>query len=404
MTNHLNDHSLPEERRHVFDCSGRKVAVDNEGYNTRCSEGNLEDYVRANGKYARPGITQPKLLLALNIVMPIFGSGAQFVTGLSTILRQDFSGFPHGVNDVEIVFYINEPYHAHPDRVAANRLTLDILNFIFKTSERNPGRHDQERAEFLELREMLKPSSVILLEKLEAGLGELYRNVVASFMVRLSDAVAAQNLSEKSARLGFIDRLERTTVLMFIDDDIHLQNRDSLWSAYHHIQAKNGVALGNVTLTNVCSLSRSMDAVLRGLMQVFFVVKKELNICILTPRAASLKDYHHAPSVRIEKPYADQIYFAQIAAGREIIWLDVKTNIEEEDYPSNANMVKGLREYFEGAGDESALDIFKALLPQLTCGTKRCRQKEVKDLLQLLQAKDRLRIIEQCQKMLDPRE
>lgn len=404
MTVNINDNSLPEERRQVFDCSGRKVVVGNEVYNTRCSEGNLDDYVRDNGKFSRPGITQPRLLLALNIVMPIFGSGAQFVTGLSTILRQDFSGLPHGVSDVEIVFYINEPYNAHQDRVAANRLTLDILNFIFQTSERNPGRHDGERAEFLELREMLKPRSVILLEKLEAGLGELYRNVVASFMVRLSDAVAAQHIGEKSARLGFIDRLERTTVLMFIDDDIHLQNRDSMLSAYNHIQEKNGVALGNVTLTSVCSFNSSMDAVLRLLMQVFFVVKKELNMCILTPRAASLKDYHHAPLVMIEKPYADQIYFAHIAAGKEIIWLDVKTNIEEEDYPSNANMIKGLREYFEGTGDESALDIFEALLPQLTCGTKRCRQKEVKDLLQLLKAKDRLRITQQCQKMLDPRE
>jgi len=90
----------------------------------------------------------------------------------------------------------------------------------------------------------------------------------------------------------------------------------------------------------------------------------------------------------------------KLRRGKEIVWLDVKTNIEEEDYPSNANMVKGLREYFEGTGDESALDIFEALLPQLTCKTKRCRQKEVKDLLQLLKAKDRLRIAKQCQKML----
>ena len=164
------------------------------------------------------------------------------------------------------------------------------------------------------------------------------------------------------------------------------------------------MALGNVTLTSVCSINSSMDAVLRLLMQVFFVVKKELNMCILTPRAASLKDYHHAPLVMIEKPYADQIYFAQIAAGKEIIWLDVKTNIEEEDYPSNANMIKGLREYFEGTGDESALDIFEALLPQLTGGIKRCRQKEVKDLLQLLKAKNRLGITQQCQKMLAPEE
>ena len=223
-------------------------------------------------------------------------------------------------------------------------------------------------------------------------------------MVRLSDAVAAQKMGEKIARLAFIDRLERTTVLMFIDDDIYLQNRDSMLSAYNHIQEKNGVALGNVTLTNVCSISSSMDAVLCLLMQVFFVVKKELNMSFLTPRAASLKDYHHAPSVMIDQPYADQIYFAQIAAGREIIWLDVTTNIEEEDYPSNANMVKGLREYLKRTGDESALDIFEGLLPQLTCGTKRCRQKEVKDLLQLLKAKDRLRITKQCQKMLDPRE
>jgi len=193
------------------------------------------------------------------------------------------------VSDVEIVFYINEPCHAHQDKVAANRLTLDILNFIFEISERHPGRHDAERAQFLELREMLKPRAVILLEELEAGLGELYRNVVASFMVRLSAAVAALNIAEKSARLGFIDRLERTTVLMFIDDDIHLQNRDSLLSACNHIQEKNGVALGNVTLTNVCSSSSSMDAVLCWLMRVFFVVKKELNMCILTPRAASLK-------------------------------------------------------------------------------------------------------------------
>ena len=66
-------------------------------------------------------------------------------------------------------------------------------------------------------------------------------------------------------------------------------------------------------------------------------------------------------------------------------------------------MVKGLREYFEGVGDESALDIFEALLPQLTCGTKRRRLEEVKGLLQLLKAKDRPGIAEQCQKMLDSR-
>ena len=138
-------------------------------------------------------------------------------------------------------------------------------------------------------------------------------------------------------------------------------------------------------------------------MQVFLAVKKELNMCILSPRAAALKDYHHAPSVMVDKPFADQIYFAQIAADREIVWLDVKTHIEEEDYPSNANMVKGLREYFEGVGDESALDIFEALLPQLTCGTKRRRLEEVKGLLQLLKAKDRPGIAEQCQKMLDSR-
>lgn len=404
MTVNINDHLRPEETRLVSDCSGRKVAVGNEVYKARCSEGNLEDYVRDNGKFARPEMTQPRLLLPLNIVMPIFGSGAHFVTALSTILRQEFSGLPHGVSDVEIVFYINEPYNAHPDRVAANRLTLDILHFIFKTSERNPGGQDGERAELLELREMLKPRSVILLDKLEAGLGELYRNVVASFMVSLSDTVAAQHIGEKSARLDCIDRLERSTVLMFIDDDIQLQQRDSMVSAYHHIQAKHGVALGNVTLTSVRSFNSSMNAVLRLLMQVFFVVKKELNMCILTPRAASLKDYHHAPLVMIEKPYADQIYFAQIAAGKEIMWLDVKTNIEEEIYPSNANMVKRLREYFEGIGDEAALNIFEVLLPQLNCGVKRCRHKEVKDLLQLLKAKDRLQITQQCQKMLNPRE
>jgi hypothetical protein len=143
-----------------------------------------------------------------------------------------------------------------------------------------------------------------------------------------------------------------------------------------------------------------MDAMLCGLMQVFFAVKKELNMCILTPRAAALKDYHHAPPVMVDKPYADQIYFAQIAAGREIIWLDVKTHIEEEDYPSNANMIKGLREYLEGSSDESALDIFEALLPQLTCGTKRRRLEEVKGLLQFLKAKDRSGIAEPCQRML----
>lgn len=403
MTNRINDQSPPEEKRHVFDCSGRKVAVGNEVYKARCTEGNLEDYVRDNGKFARPELAQPRLLLPLNIVMPIFGSGADFVTALSTILRQDFSGLPHGVSDVEIVFYINEPGHAHPDRVAANRLTFDILNFIFKTSEPNPGRDDGERAEFLALREMLKPRAVILLEKLAAGLGELYRNVVASFMVRLSAVVAAQKIGRKSARIAFIDRLERATVLMFIDDDIHLQQRDAMVSACHHIQAKHGVALGNVTLTSVCSSSRSLDAVLCSLMQVFFVVKQELNLCILTPRAAALKDYHHAPPVMLEKPYADQIYFAQIAAGKEIFWLDVNTNLEEEDYPSNANMVKGLREYFDGTGGGSALAIFEALLPQLACGTNRCRQKEMHDLLELLKGKDLLRITKQCQEMLATR-
>jgi hypothetical protein len=262
---------------------------------------------------------------------------------------------------------------------------------------------DGERAEFLELREMLKPRAVILFEKLAAGLGELYRNVVASYLVRLSAVVAAQKMGGKSARIAVIDRLERTTVLMFIDDDIHLQRRDAMVSAYDHIQARHGVALGNVTLTSVCSSSRSLDAVLCSLMQVFFVVKQELNLCILTPRAAALKDYHHAPPVMLEKPYADQIYFAQIAAGKEIFWLDVKTNLEEEDYPSNANMVKGLREYFEGAGGESALAIFEALLPLLACGTKRCRQQEMQDLLELLKGKDLLQIIKQCQKMLEPR-
>lgn len=356
--------------------------------------------MRDNGKFARLKIAQQSPLLALNIVMPIFGSGAQFVTALSTILRQDFSGLSNGVSNVEIVFYVNEPYNAHHDRVAANLLTLEILNFIFEISDSNPGRQDAERAEFLELREMLKPRSVILFEKLEAGLGELYRNVVSSFMVRLSDAVAAQNLGEKSARLGLIDHLERTTVLMFIDDDIHLQNRDVLLSAYNHIQDSGGVALGNVAITNVCSRNTSMDAMLCWLVQVFLEVKKELNMCILSPRAAALRDYHHAPPVMIDKPYADQIYFAQIAANREIIWLDVKTHIEEEDYPSNANMIKGLREYFEGSGDESALDIFEALLPQLTCGSKRRRLDEVKGLLQLLKAKDRPGITTQCQRML----
>lgn len=403
MTNRSNDQSLPAETRHVFDCSGRQVAVGDEVYKARCAEGNLEDYVRDNGQFACPELTNPRRLSPLNIVMPLFGSGAGFVTALSTILRQDFSGLPNGMGDVEMVFYINEPGHAHPDRVAANRLTLDILNFIYKTSEPNPGRDDGERAEFLELREMLKPRAVILREILVAGLGELYRNVVASYLVRLSAVVAAQNPGGKSARIAVIDRLERTTVLMFIDDDIHLQQRDSMVSACHHVQAKNGVALGNVTLTSVRSGNRSLDAVLCWLMQVFFVVKKELTLSILTPRAAALKDYHHAPPVMLEKPYADQIYFAQIAAGKEIIWLDVKTNLEEEDYPSNANMVKGLREYFDGTGGGSALAIFEALLPQLACGTNRCRQKEMEDLLELLKGKDLLRIAKQCQEMLAPR-
>ena len=246
MTNPIHHNSQPEQRPHVFDCSGRTVEVGSEVYNSRCSEGNLKDYVRDNGKFARPKITQAKPLLALTIVMPIFGSGAQFVPALSTILRQDFSGLPDGITNVEMVFYINEPNNAHHDRVAANRLTLEILNFIFEISDSNPGRQDSERAEFLELRETLKPRSVILFERLGAGLGELYRNVVASFMVRLSDAVAAQNHGEKSARLTYIDHLERTTVLMFIDDDILLQNRDAMLSAYNHIQDSGGVALGNV--------------------------------------------------------------------------------------------------------------------------------------------------------------
>jgi len=377
--------------------------VGSEVYNTRCAQGNLEDYVRDNGKFVRLNITQPRPLLALNIVMPIFGSGAQFVTSLSTILRQDFSGLLNGISNVEIVFYVNEPYDAHHDRVAANRLTLEILNYIYKLSEHNPGRQDEERAVFLELREMLKPRYIILFERLEEGLGELYRNVVASFMMRLSDAVAARNHGEKSARLDFIDHLERTTVLVFIDDDILLRNRDAMLSAYNHIQNNGGVALGNVAITRVCSLNSSLDAMFCGLMQVFFALKKELNMCILSPRAAALKDYHHAPPVIVGNPYADQIYFAQIAVGRKILWLDVNTNIEEEDYPSNANMIKGLREYFEGSGDESALDIFEALLPQLTCGTKRLRQEEVKGLLLLLKAKDRPGVTQQCQRILDSR-
>ena len=362
----------------VTDCSGCRVPVGDKLYSTRCWVGNTDDFLKDNAHHLIPGWEDWGAPASVFFFMPIFRSGSGFIPSVVSLLQQSW---PKDAT-VELLLYVNEPCEVSDPLTAESFELAQAL----ERGESPPG-----------IDPTLLANSVIqfraLREKLSGGLAHVYRRSFSTLVARMRRAADELGLESKDDRADAIGKMMAETVFGVIDDDIIFCDTTTFPDTVGQLPRSKAVLLGDETITEVFNTNPHLNRVLAAVMNQFLRFKYDLGTAVLPPRAAAVVELFHLPGVDIGTPYADQIWFATALLDNDRLYVPVETNIEDEQYPSNAAMTARLATFLETGNDRGALEIFENLRPPYSTGsgTRFC-VADVELVLSVLERRDIPRI------------
>jgi hypothetical protein len=363
----------------VIDCAGNKVLLGDALFSSKCWVGNSSDYLEVNNKFIISKAANWLRIPKVTILIPIYRSGTHFLATLKRLHSQNWSQ----PQNVEIILSINQPLGP-----------IDELTKVSLTAAKT----------YIEANNLINntPQVRLVFEQLAGGLAEVYQRSFSTLVARIRNSVNTRKLKTKQENAFAIGALMKSTVFTIIDDDQILEDNSSLPAALEKLQAGKSVIMGQVEITKVTTFYPEWDAILADIMNLFFKFKYEHGTAILTPRALMVSDLFHQPALKIGEAYADQIWFAAAAAKKERLFVKVTTTLEQEAYPSNANMVAHLAKFLEFGTPENAVNIFK----NIRIAYKESREKlvysvhDIEKLISSLEARDKKNIENLVRQML----
>jgi hypothetical protein len=321
---------------YIIDCAGNKVLMGDQLFSAKCWVGNSDDYLEANDEFIIADSADWLDIPKISILLPIYRSGDRFLQTLNSIISQKWSQ----PQKVEIILSINQPLYPIEVLTAAS---LKAAKTFIKANNLKDN----------------TPQVNLVFEQLAGGLAEVYQRSFSTLIARIRRNVNARNLETKQENVNALNSLMNSTVFAIIDDDQILLDKRSLSTAVDKLEAGQSTIMGQVEITEVSTSYPQWNAILVGVMNLFFRFKYEHGTAILTPRALMVSDLFHEPALKIGEAYADQIWFAAASAKKERFMIEVTTSLEHEEYPSNANMVERLAEFLESGAHSDAINIFK---------------------------------------------
>ena len=356
---------------YVIDCEGNKVLMGEQIFSAKCWVGNITDYLEANDKFIIADAVEWRDIPKISILLPIYRAGDSFLQTLNSIISQKWSQ----PEKVEIILSINQPLYP------IEELTAISLKAAKTFIEANDLKGNTPRVK-------------LVFEQLAGGLAEVYQRNFSTLVARIQRNVNARELETKQENVAALSALMNSTVFAIIDDDQILLDNKSLPAAVNKLKAGKSTIMGQVEITEVSSSYPQWNAILVGVMNLFFRFKYELGTAILTPRALMVSDLFHMPALRIGEAYADQIWFAAASAKKERFMIEVTTTLKDEEYPSNANMVKHLAEFLESGENSNAINIFKNVQTSYEESTEKLVYSldDVNQLISSLETRDKKNI------------
>ena len=352
---------------YIIDCAGNKIPVGDKLFSAKCWFGNTADYLIANENYIIDDLKDCDVLPKVSIIIPIYRSGKSYIPTLKSLCSQNWSN----PDTVEIILYINQPLG---ETDLETKESIDEAQKFIIENDNNTK----------------TPNVKVHFEKLSGGLAEVYQRAFSTLVYRIRNCVEKLNLKTKDENSDEIGRLMTSTVFAVMDDDQILLDTYSLPNAIDKIAPEKSAIMGQVEITSVSTSNHKWDECLTGVMNLFFKFKYEHDSVILTPRALTVSDLFHIPAVKIGDEYADQIWFSTAVGKKERYMIDVTTTLEEEDYPSNAQMASRISTFLETGEGNNSLDIFRNLRGSYkTVNTKIVYTlSDVDSLIEVLETRD----------------
>lgn len=369
------------DERFVIDCAGRKVAIGDKRFAAKCWVGNTSDFLQANEANIVAKALSWQPLPKIQIIVPIYRSGSGFLTTLESLLSQNWVN----PDEVEILLYVNEP---PGERDALTALTLEAIDNIER------GCLPRGQSPVVGTEKARLPVIRAIYEQLSGGLAAVYQRSFSSLIARIRQSADGINPTSKDEKVRALDRLLSSTIFSVVDDDIIFDNKDAFPTSLVALIGSNSALLGEVRITSVDTGFSNWDPILLQIMNLFFIIKRDLGTDVLTPRAALVRDLFHLPEIDPEIPYSDQIWFAGAVSGKHKRFIPVSTTVQRESYPSNAEMTIRLAQFLAGNTDTSALDLFTNLRSgYLSGGTdKRFTLVDIDAVISALSSRDAERI------------
>jgi hypothetical protein len=165
---------------------------------------------------------------------------------------------------------------------------------------------------------------------------------------------------DRQEKIKCLEEHLQNSMLLFCDDDMEIKDTRAVAKAYEQAVHNDAVVLGRLDIKRVDTVKK-YSCVLRDLMQLFLDLKYDHGLNFLTPRGMRLTNILRVGGVKVGQQYADQLFFASAAKGKEQYLLEASTSIGESDHPGNGNFLKKLRQYLEGE-ENAALNIFENVL------------------------------------------
>jgi hypothetical protein len=364
---------------YIIDCEGNKIPKGATLFSSKCWVGNSRDYLKANDEFIITESADWLDIPKISILIPIYRSGVGFLRTLNAIRSQHW--LQH--QKVEIILSINQPLGPVD---ALTKASLKAAKICIATNNLQGT----------------TPKIQLVFEQLTGGLAEVYQRSFSTLVARIRNNVIARKLKTKQENVAALSTLMNTTVFAIIDDDQILVDKNTLPAAVAKLQAGKSVIMGQVEITEVSTSYPQWDAVLVNIMNLFFRFKYEHRTAILTPRALMVSDLFHIPALKIGKPYADQIWFAEAADKKERFMIEVTTTLEQEEYPSNANMAENLAKFLECGTPSNAINIFKNVRTSYEESTEKLvfSLKDIELLIASLEARDKKNIETVIQELL----
>lgn len=367
------------ETTYVIDCEGNKVPMGDQIFSAKCWVGNSTDYLEANHEFIIANSTDWLDIPKISILLPIYRSGDSFLRTLNSIISQKWSQ----PKKVEIILSINQPLYPIDELTA---ISLKAAKIFIEANDLKDN----------------TPQVKLVFEQLAGGLAEVYQRSFSTLVARIRRNVDAQGLETKQENVAALSALMDSTVFAIIDDDQILLDNKSLPAAVDKLKAGKSTIMGQVEITEVSTSYPQWNAILVGVMNLFFRFKYEHGTAILTPRALMVSDLFHMPALKIGEAYADQIWFAAGSAKKERFMIEVTTTLEHEEYPSNANMVEHLAEFLQSGEHSNAINIFKNLRKSYEESTKKLVYSldDLNQLISSLESRDKKNLEIVIQQML----